>query len=65
MPFVSGRRRPWPIARLPHRRITAEGLAGRAVKALWGTRSVPATVQAALRPVVPGKFSSAWSSYRR
>lgn len=64
VPFVSGRRRPWPIARLPHRRITAEGLAGRAVKALWGTRSVPATVRAALRPVVPGKFSSAWSSYR-
>ena len=34
------------------------GLAGRAVKALWGARSVPATVRAALRPVVPGKFSS-------
>ena len=64
VPFVTGRRKPWPIARLPARPLPAEGLAGRAVKALWGRRSLPAPVRAALRPSVPGKFSSAWSSYR-
>lgn len=64
VPLVTGRRRPWPIARLPARRFASEGLAGRAVKALWGRRSLPEPVRAALRPTIPGKFCHAWSSYR-